>query len=174
MTLAVVGYPRLSRKDYDWIQSLRTQHDELYYPWVEPHFTFVFPTTTVGKETLVDHVTAIVKWQSSIPITIRTARLGDDAFSDYNHVFFIPDEGHSRIVELHDRLYSGVLGSALRKDIPYMPHLGVGNSKDRQACERLVEELNANPLNICGGIYELEVVSIEGQVIIREAVLPLQ
>ena len=35
MALAAVNYPTLSAQDADWIQSIRRQHDELYFEVVD-------------------------------------------------------------------------------------------------------------------------------------------
>lgn len=56
MALAVVNYPTLSDDDYEWIQSVRREHDGLYVDVIDPHFPFVFPTGNVPEATLIDHV----------------------------------------------------------------------------------------------------------------------
>ena len=41
LSLVVVGYPAVSKAHFDWMQSIRLKHDELYYTLIDPHFTFV-------------------------------------------------------------------------------------------------------------------------------------
>jgi hypothetical protein len=55
MALAIVNYPTLSDDDFEWIQSVRRKHDELYFDVIDPHFPFVFPTDDISESTLIDH-----------------------------------------------------------------------------------------------------------------------
>ena len=66
------------------------------------------------------------------------------------------------MVKLHDRLYTGPLAAELRLDIPFIPHLTVGNASEAQACKRLADDLNARGVSIHGGIATLGVVRYEG------------
>lgn len=92
---------------------------------------------------------------------LRCAVLGDDAFSDFTHVFLVPDEGYSRIVKLHDRLYIGILKEELRLNIPFVPHIGIANSQNAQACKDLVDDLNAAPFEVRGRVEKLDVIWYE-------------
>ena len=56
MALAVINYPTLSDDDFDWIQSVRREHDRLYYDVVDPHVSLVFPLDGVEPSTLIGHV----------------------------------------------------------------------------------------------------------------------
>jgi hypothetical protein len=56
MPLLVLSYPDLTHADSTWIQSIRAKHDQLYYDVVEPHFTFVFPISSLDLDTFVAHV----------------------------------------------------------------------------------------------------------------------
>jgi hypothetical protein len=93
---------------------------------------------------------------------IRCAVLGNDAFSEYTHVFLVPDEGYSNIVKLHDRLYAGVIASELRLDIPFIPHIGIANSLDARRCKQLVDRLNSQQFEIRGRFDGLDVIWSEG------------
>jgi hypothetical protein len=70
----------------------------------------------------------------------------------------VPDEGFSRIVKLHDRFYTGLLAPELRLDIPFIPHITVGNLTDSLRCIALVDELNAQDFEISGTITALDVI----------------
>ena len=36
------------------------------------------------------------------------------------------EEGNDKVIALHDKLYTGVLAPFLRKDLGYIPHIGLG------------------------------------------------
>jgi hypothetical protein len=59
MALAVVSYPTLSEPDLQWIQEIRKKHDKLFYKVVDPHFTFVFPTGNIDRDSLTKYVTGV-------------------------------------------------------------------------------------------------------------------
>jgi hypothetical protein len=75
----------------------------------------------------------------------------------------VPDEGHSKIIKLHDRLYTGVIESEIRLDIPFIPHIGIGNSLDAHSCKQLVDRLNADRFEIRGRVDQLDLIwSVRG------------
>ena len=160
-SLLVVNYPTISTENFDWIQRVRKQHDQLYWEVVAPHFTIVFPVFNLEEKAFIHHIEQVVKEIEAFDFVIRCAVLGDDAFSDFTHVFLVPDEGYSRIVKLHDRLYTSLLTNELRLDIPFVPHIGIANSREAQTCKYLVDDLNANPFEIRGRVEKLDVIWYE-------------
>jgi hypothetical protein len=56
MALAVINYPTISEKDFQWIQSIREKYDKLFYYVVKPHFTLVFPIENISLEPLFMHI----------------------------------------------------------------------------------------------------------------------
>ncbi|MGJ3249382.1 MAG: 2'-5' RNA ligase family protein [Elainellaceae cyanobacterium] len=88
--------------------------------------------------------------------------LSNDVFSDFTHVFLVPDEGYSRIIKLHDRLYTGMLIDELRLDIPFIPHIGIANSRNAQECKNLVDNLNSKSFEVNGKVETLDVIWYEG------------
>jgi 2'-5' RNA ligase superfamily len=161
MALLVLAYPRIKQADYDWIQSIRTQHDERYFSLVAPHFTLVFPVMGMEREAFSAHVRQQTTGVKSIPFVMRCAIVVEDDARQFSHVFLVPDEGFSEIVRLHDRLYNGALARELRLDITFIPHVGVGNNADARACKRVADELNAQDFRIAGTIDTLDVVWYE-------------
>src|SRR4051794_24709605 len=126
MTLLVVAYPVLSAQDAAWLQAIRQQHGELEHSALSPHFTFVFPLSTIAEDNLRAHVKAQAGGYGRIEFTLRSSLLvKDDAMERY-YVMLAPDEGFSRIVKLHDRLYTGLLADSLRLDIAFIPHITIG------------------------------------------------
>jgi 2'-5' RNA ligase len=159
--LVVIAYPNLSAEDFDRIQAVRADHDELYFKLVNPHITLVFPTEALPEAAFTEHVRSASAGVSRIPFTLRCAVVWDDATQPYWHVFLVPEEGFSATVRLHDRLYTGSLSSELRLDTQFIPHLGVGTSRDPQSCKALADRINADGPAIAGTIDRLDVALLE-------------
>jgi hypothetical protein len=165
MSLLVLGYPTISKVDWEWIQAIRAEHDRLYYHIVDPHFTIVFPVHDVEPQAFAEHILRQTADVRKVSFVLRCATVVKDAFSEHTHTFLVPDEGHGAIVKLHDRLYRDVLQPHLLLDIPFIPHIGVGNSVDPQVCKKRADDLNQHNLSIEGTIETLDVVRYEGEVI---------
>jgi 2'-5' RNA ligase len=162
VALCVVNYPTISVEDYDWIQSIRREHDPLFFEVVEPHFTIVFPTDQIEESALVEHVSKIAAKVAPFEVVLRCATLGDPSFMEHAHAFLIPDEGFSRVVKLHDALYTGPLRSELRLDLPFVPHIGVANTPGVEDCKVLVDRINSNRFEIHGHVEKLSVIGYDG------------
>lgn len=167
MAYLVLAYPELTSNDFDLIQNYRRDNDELFFKVVEPHFTIVFPVFDISQ----DEFTKEIKDKSSnlakFDIVIRCATINKDAFNDYYHTFLVPDEGYSKIVKLHDKLYSDKLKNNLRLDIDFVPHIGIGNSKDKYSCKKMVDEWNGKEFSIMGKITRLTIVNYEKDTITK-------
>lgn len=97
---------------------------------------------------------------------LRSAVIHKDAFSDYYHVFLVPDEGFSRFIRVHDQLYSGRLKENLRLDIDFIPHLGIAKSLDKYLCKETVDHWNSESFEIKGIIsYLTHVEYVDSQII---------
>ncbi len=164
-SLLVVSYPTISINDFAWIQDIRKEYDELNFIAIEPHFTLVFPLTNIDRSTLISHVQQSIKAIQSFEFTLRCAVLSNDAFGDYTHVFLVPDEGYSKIVKLHDRLYRAVIADELRLDIPFIPHIGIANSLNIHSCKELVDQLNSQQFELRGRIDKLDIIWNEGDLV---------
>ena len=96
---------------------------------------------------------------------IKCATINQDDSKTFYHEFLVPDQGYSDIVKLHDKLYSGKFFDNLRFDIDYIPHIGIGNSKDVLVCKKNVDSLNSKNLLIDGSIQGLDIVKFENNTI---------
>ncbi len=163
MALAVVNFPSLSDSDFQWIQSIRKDHDELFYDVVNPHFTLVFSTEKLDTGSLIRHTESVIAKFGSFDFAARCATVGDPDFLDHAHVFLIPDEGFSDIVKLHDAFYTGPLRSELRLDLPFVPHIGIASKPEPEACKKLVDELNARDFEIRGRVEKIDVIAFDGE-----------
>jgi hypothetical protein len=163
MSLFVLGYPTITESDFHWIQSFRSDHDERYFKVVDPHFTIVFPVSTIERNTFINHVKEGVSNFTNIDFTLRCSLVVKDSFSDFTDIFLVPDEGFSRIVKLHDTLYTGILAVELRLDIPFIPHMGIGSAIDPAACKLLADQLNAQSFCISGRLEKIDIVNYENR-----------
>lgn len=161
MSLLAIAYPKIASADFEKIQLCRQQHDSLYYNLVKTHFTLVFPVANIPEDVFLEEIGKLCSGVDKISFVLRCATLNKDSFSDYYHTFLVPDEGYSSIVKLHDKLYDGILQNQLRMDIDYVPHIGIGNSKDPLHCKKLASTWNAQPFSIAGIIDEITVVKYE-------------
>ena len=163
MAFAVVNYPTFSKDDFDWIQSVRRQHDRLYYDVVDPHVTLVFPTDDICELTLIHHVRQHAEAFPAFEVVFRCAILGDPSFQEHAHAFLVPDEGFSNVVRLHDRLYTGPLEKELRLDLPFVPHVGIANTPTPAACKVIIDNLNAQAFEIRARVETLHVIGYDGK-----------
>jgi 2'-5' RNA ligase superfamily len=164
-SLLVVNYPIISKDDLAWIQNIRQQYDKLNFRAIDPHFTLVFSLIGIDRSTLISHIKQSILDIHPFEFTLRCAVLSNDVFSDYTHVFLVPDEGYSKIVKLHDRLYAAVLADQLRLDIPFIPHIGIANSLNVRSCKELVDRLNSQQFEIRGKIDQLDIIWSEGDLV---------
>ncbi len=165
MSYLLLAYPQLAKQDVELIDSYRKVNDELFYNVVDPHFTLVFPVFDTLLEDFVAEVKSKIEGLTKFGFTMRCATINKDAFSDYFHAFIVPDEGFSNIVKMHDRFYSGKLINNLRLDIDFIPHIGIGNSKDKWLCKKMVDEWNEKEFAISGTIARLTIVKYEDGVV---------
>lgn len=161
MAYAVISYPELSDTDYKKIQEYRKENDEWLYTVVDPHITFVFPVFDMPEKDFIAEIEALSTDVAKIDFVFRCAIINKDSFSDYYHALLAPDEGFSSIVRLHDKLYSRNLKPYHRMDIDFIPHLGIGTSKDEDKCKRMVDEWNENDFSIVGRVSQLSIVRYE-------------
>ena len=157
----ILAYPKLSEADYKRIQSIRSKHDDRYYGIVEPHFTIVFPVFNYNVSLLSEHVKNLSSGVEPIEFTLRCTTIVKDSFSEYTDVFLVPDEGNSELIKLHDRMYTGLLRDELRLDIPFIPHIGIGASRDPVKAKNISDSINSEEICIKGIIDELVLVEYE-------------
>ena len=165
MSHLVLAYPDLSETDFALIQECRREKDSLYFDVVRPHFSFIFAVHDIAEDLFITEVTEKAKDCSQIKFVIRCATISKDGLEDSFHVFLIPDKGHSDIIKLHDRLYSGLLKDNLRLDIDYIPHMAIGNSTDRFQARQWADEWNQKDLTIRGTISKLSIVKYKNNVV---------
>lgn len=155
--LYTITFPKLNPPDQIWVDRTREQNDPDFQK-VRPHFTLLFGCTDVSMKVYSQHVASIAKATSTFKFHALRASPGIDHFSTERYVFLVPDEGHSSLLALHDRLYTGPLSPYLRSDLPYIPHITLGRRPTPQTAKLLCDELNSDPISISGAIETLTVV----------------
>lgn len=163
MAFCVVNYPTLTPKDFDWIQSIRQKHDHLFFDVVAPHFTLVFPTDALERDSLTEHVAQKAAKFRAFDFVARCVILGDPNFMDHAHIFLVPDEGFSDLVRLHDRFYTGILKTELRLDLPFIPHIGIASVPSVEAGKTIVDRLNEERFEIRGRVDAVNIIAYDGQ-----------
>jgi 2'-5' RNA ligase len=88
-------------------------------------------------------------------------------------LYLVPVRGSQAIVELHDRLYAGLLLSARRRDLPYIPHVTIGRFAEFGKAEAAAAMLNGQGLHVQGLAAEIEIVSIDAPAATRIARIEL-
>lgn len=161
MAFLVVAYPEISKADFEEIQNFRSQHDALYYHLVQPHFTIVFPIDNIPENVFRAEVISKAKAFSKFSFVLRSAVVNQDAFSNQFHIFLVPDEGFSALIKLHDLMYSDTFKENHRLDIDFIPHIGIGNSTDRETVKAWVDEWNSKDFSIIGQISFLTILQYE-------------
>jgi hypothetical protein len=157
-----VAYPDLSEEDGAFIEEYRRLHDIPYRDVIEAHFTLVFGCREIPESDYIGHVECVAEAFHRFEFCCRYAMLGSDAEDETAYVFLVPDEGHSTVSLLHDRLYTGPLAPFLRLDIPFTPHIGIGTLGSRHEAKRLCDELNEQGLRIQGAVDTVTVGVLEG------------
>lgn len=160
-TLYTLAYLSLSEADMSFIERFRHEHDVRYRDVVAPHFTMVFGCGAVGEVEYRQHVEAVAEASAALRFSCRYAMLGSDDQDQTAYVFLVPDEGYSGLSLLHDRLYTGVLSSHLRLDIPFIPHIAIGTLEDRRVAKQLCDDLNHRGIGIHGSVGALTVGALE-------------
>lgn len=172
MSLLALAYPTLSALDTKRIQAFRARHDR-YYSIVEPHFTLVFAVSDWEEDAFSAEIENQLRGFQAFDYCIRCAVLNRDAPGDLYHVFLTPDEGHSQIVKLHDRLYAGKLLPHRRLDIDFVPHIGIANSADPRQCLEWIESWNHEAFEIRGRVTEIDVVRYDHKTVQTFGRIPL-
>ena len=122
MYYVLLYYPRFDRKTGEDIEAFRRKYDPFADSW-KPHIPFIFPVpcNEIEEEKLTEHVETVLRNWNPFPIQI-----GGFTKSWDHWLFLLLKEGNEEAIALHDELYTGILSPYLRRDIEYIPHIGIG------------------------------------------------
>jgi len=125
MYYCIVHFPKI---DTSKIEEIRSKYD-LTIGTIKPHVTLVFPVKTdfVTKEIISEHIREVASTTNKFDINLNGFEKSWD-----NWLFLNVKKGTEEIIDLHDKLYSGILEPQWRKDLPFSAHLSLGqfNKKD--------------------------------------------
>jgi hypothetical protein len=122
MYYVLLYYPKLDSKTEENIALFRRKYDPLAGS-LKPHIPFVFPVpcSEVEETKLTTHVETVLRNWKPFPIQIRGFT------KSWDHWLLLKlKKGNENAIALHDELYTGILSLYLRKDIEYIPHIGMG------------------------------------------------
>jgi hypothetical protein len=122
MYYVLLYFPKFDKKTQANIEAFRRKYDP-YVGSLKPHIPFVFPVQCgeVEESKLVEHIRAVLKnWR---PFSIQMKGFGKSW--DY-WLFLLLKKGNGNAIALHDALYTGILSPYLRRDVEYIPHIGMG------------------------------------------------
>jgi hypothetical protein len=174
LAFLVLAYPEIEPSNFELIQVYRRKNDGLFYSIVDPHFTIVFPVFDQTESEFLIEIQHLSKNYYSFDFVLRCSTINKDAFSEYYHAFLVPDEGNSNFIKIHDKLYSEKLKENHRMDLDFIPHIGIGNSKEKMDCKKMVDEWNTNDFAISGTVSCLTVVEFKDNSIRNIAEIPLE
>lgn len=121
------------------IESLRRKYDPLF-GLIPPHITLVFPfESDISAQLLQNHVCDVLKGFK--PFFIR---LQDFTATADQYLFLNVKNGNDQIIELHDRLYSGVLSIHRDPRFSFHPHLTIGKFANEENLLSAIVETTSN------------------------------
>jgi hypothetical protein len=122
MYYVLLHYPRFDRKTGEDIETFRRKYDPYADSW-KPHIPFIFPVpcNEIEEEKFTEHVETVLKNWKPFPIQI-----GGFTKSWDHWLLLLLKKGNEEAIALHDELYTGILAPYLRRDIEYIPHVGIG------------------------------------------------
>ncbi len=122
MYYVLLYYPEFDRKTGENIKAFRRKYDPFVDSW-KPHIPFIFPVpcSEVEEAKLVEHVETVLRNWKPFPIQIEGFTKSQD-----NWLLLLLKKGNKEAIALHDELYTGMLLPYLRRDIKYIPHIGIG------------------------------------------------
>jgi 2'-5' RNA ligase len=123
------------------IDNIRGKYDPLANN-VRPHISLVFPfESDITTEELKKHITDSIKDVYSFEVCLKGV-VSQGTSSSY--LFLNVVEGYKDIIEIHKKLYSGILAQFLPdflKGINFWPHMTIGNIYDAKDYEVALNDI---------------------------------
>ena len=121
MYYALVYNPEFDKKTKENVEAFRRKYDTFIDYW-EPHIPFIFPVpcSEVKETELIEHIRKVLKRWKSFPVHMEGFTKSRDHW-----LLLLLQEGNEKVIALHDELYTGILSSYLRKDLEFIPHIGL-------------------------------------------------
>jgi 2'-5' RNA ligase len=135
---AVILFPKFN--NIDTINNIRGKYDPLAN-YIAPHISIVFPfECDLTTHELKEHFNKSLKGIKKFNIMLNKIT-GDYR---YGYLFLNVKKGNDNIIELHDKLYSGLLEKFIFRKVTYCPHLTVGKMFDQKEFDGAVDEFSCH------------------------------
>jgi 2'-5' RNA ligase len=172
--LAIVTFPEIQADEFGWIEDLRGTHLPAPEAGVAPHVTLVFPAEITTDDNLMMHMLGAAGSTQPIDASFRIAAPMVDPIKGGWTVRLLPDQGLSKLMRLHNFLYTGPFAPHLNLDASYVPHLTVGRATSGQQAQALSEELNSSVIEIEARFTTVDLLRIEDGKVTKEATYELE
>ena len=124
------------------ISALRRKYDPMA-KHNGPHITLVFPFEgDITEDALRKHIIKAVSGFTSFELKLQGITGTSFLLSDKidNCMFLNVKQGNDKLIELHDKLYTGILEEYLCREVSYTPHVTLGKITDLDVYKRSLEE----------------------------------
>ena len=136
MKRAVILFPKFN--NIDTINNIRGKYDPLAN-YIAPHITIIFPfESDLTTHELKEYFNKSLIGMKNFKVMLKGIT------GDYRdgYLFLNVKKGNDNIIELHDKLYSGLLEKFLYRKVTYCPHLTVGRVSEENEFDNAVNELS--------------------------------
>jgi 2'-5' RNA ligase len=153
---AVVAFPTLERGAE--IEAVRQRIDPMANV-LPAHVTVVFPfSAAVSVETLSNHIRLHTRAIQAFDFALSQPEAADGGY-----VFLNLRGGQKSFVDLHDRLYHGILRPYRSPDHVYSPHVTIGRLPDPQAATLAAQDCaDRLPAGLRGSVDSLALFRLVG------------
>ncbi len=132
---AIVIFPHFN--NLKLIDEIREKYDPLFN-YIAPHLTLVFPFQSELKtKELSDHMEKQLKEVGPFELIAKGITGASDGY-----VFLDVKIGNDKMIELHDKLYKGILKPYHNRFIPYIPHITIAKITDENEYSNVVRALS--------------------------------
>lgn len=174
MALAIVAFPEIPASERAWMEGLRRTHLPSPDSDIAPHVTLVFPAAFNAGDDLTMHMLGVAGSTQPFDAVFRIASPVVDPLRGGWTVQLLPDEGLSKLMRLHDFLYTGPVADHLSLDIPYVPHMTLARTTTAQQAKALAEDLNSDIIEVEAGFKTLDVLRVDGGTVTKVSVHELE
>lgn len=174
MPIAIVTCPEIPADELQWIQELR--QSRLAPPELDlaPHIPLVFPADVAVDDNLMMHMYGVAGSTQPFESVFRIAAPSADPLNGGWIVRLLPDQGLSKLMRMHNFLYTGPFDGRLNMDVPYIPHLTLARTETGEDAKTLCEELNSGIIEVAVEVKSVEVLIVDGDTIETQAQYELE
>ncbi|MDA0342262.1 MAG: 2'-5' RNA ligase family protein [Proteobacteria bacterium] len=174
MSLTIVAFPEIAATELGWVEGLRQAHLPAPEADIAPHMTLVFSADVATDDNLTMHMLGVAGSTQPFDATFRIVAPVVDPINGGWTVQLLPDQGLSKLMRLHNFLYSGPFADHLNLDVPYVPHLTLARTTTGQQAKALCEELNSDIIEVDMRFTTVDLLRVDGGKVTKESVHELE